>query len=173
MSALPIPADLTAPALAPSVNATMWRARSLVALGHSPARLARALGTSRTTVNRILLGEDWNPGSVLRRRIQQLWACWWSLVPPERTAGERRAASLARRRARENNWPCPAGLDDDIDGVPDYRPQCGWRRATGAGVAGDDPLGFARRPTEPRPNGQAASEASATARRPTQRRSRP
>ena len=143
MSALPIPDDSANPPLAPGVNATKWRARSLVALGHSPARIARALSTSRTTVNRILLGEDCDPGVVLRQRIQRLWNCWWSLVPPERTVGERRAANLARRRAQENNWPCPAGLDDDIDTVPGYRPHCGWRQAAGTGVAGDDPLGLA------------------------------
>jgi len=146
VSALPVPGESAATPLAPSLNATKWRARSLVALGHSPARLARALGTSRTTVNRILLGQDWDPGVILRQRIRHLWESWWSLVPPERTAGERRAASLARRRAGENNWPCPAGLDDEhIDTVAGYRPHCGWRQATGTGVAADDPLGLAAR----------------------------
>ena len=124
MSALPVPGESAATPLTPSLNATKWRARSLVALGHSPARLARALGTSRTTVNRILLGQDCDPGVILRQRIRHLWDSWWSLVPPERTAGERRREPGAppgggeqlalpgwsRRRAHRHRGRLPAAL---------------------------------------------------------------
>ena len=59
------------------------------------------------------------------------------------TRGERAAATLARRRAREAAWCTGMGLDDDLLDTPGYEPHCAWRPATGTGTAADDPLGVA------------------------------
>jgi hypothetical protein len=74
-------------------------------------------------------------------RIRDLYEQWWDLCPPTRTRGERAAATLARRRAREAAWCTGMGLDDDLLDVPGYEPHCAWRPATGTGTAADDPLG--------------------------------
>ena len=52
-------------------------------------------------------------------------------------AAERAAATTARRRAIAGNWCAGAGLDDDLIDIPGYRPQHGWKPATGTGVAPD------------------------------------
>ena len=132
-----------------STNGARWRLRSLLALGHSPERLARALGpdTDVRAVRRILSGQTREIRPLLRWRIARLHDCWWSLVPPERTPAEAAQAAAARARARRNRWCCPLGLDDDeLDIVPGYRPHCEWRPAAGTGTADDDPLGLAVRP---------------------------
>ena len=140
----PVPAcgwEQTAPAPV-SVSGARLRLRALVAIGHSPARIARALseGVSVRTVRLILAGE---PAALSARqldRIRGLYEQWWDLCPPERTRGERVAAAAARRRAQEASWCTGMGLDDDLLDTPGYDPQCAWRPATGAGVATDDPL---------------------------------
>jgi hypothetical protein len=126
----------------PSVPSARLRLRALVAIGHSPARIARALGggTSGRAVGRILTGEAGAIGARQLDRIRDLYEAWWDLAPPERTRGERVAASAARRRAAAEDWCTGAGLDDDLLDTPGYDPHCAWRPATGTGVAGDNPL---------------------------------
>jgi hypothetical protein len=125
-----------------SVPGARLRLRALVAIGHSPARIARALGegTSVRAVQRILRGETTAIPARQRDRIRDLYEAWWDLCPPERTRGERVATSAARRRAEAEQWCTGMGLDDDLLDVPGYEPRCAWRAATGTAVATGNPL---------------------------------
>jgi hypothetical protein len=141
----PLPAcerDAAAAAPAVSVFGARLRLRAMVAIGHSPARIARALGegTSTRTVQRLLCGAATGVPQHQLDRIADLYEQWWDLCPPKRTRGERTAATLARRRAQEAAWCTGMGLDDDLLDVPGYEPHCAWRPATGTGTAADDPL---------------------------------
>jgi len=125
--------------LRPSPNGTMWRLRALVAMGHSCTRMASATGISPATLRRIVRGEAVTVTRELRQVVIALFDAWWDKTPPCRTHQEKLAAHNARRRAALNNWPCPAGLDEDELDQPGYRPQCGWMAATGISVA-DQPI---------------------------------
>ena len=132
------------------VNAigTRLRLRALGAMGHSDARIARALGQPAWLVTKIVnrTARTVTPG--LKQDVLALYDAWWDKTPPERTPAERAAAAAARSRARRGGW-CPGmGLDDDDLDTPGYRPRATWRPATGAGVADDNPLGRRRLPTE-------------------------
>jgi hypothetical protein len=131
-----------------SVSGAQLRVRGLIAMGHSTERISRALGhgISARAVRRIARGDTIEIPPGLRRRIGRLYEHWWDLVPPERTAAERDAAAAARRWARRLGWCTGAGLDDDELDEPGYEPRCAWRRATGTGVATDNPLKV-RRPS--------------------------
>jgi hypothetical protein len=118
-------------------NGTMWRLRSLAAMGHGATRLAAALGVQVETVQKILRGEVALLCTELRDRTSQLWEAWWDKRPPESTKTERQAAAEARRRAERNKWCSPAGLDEDELDEPGYRPYSEYRPASGVGVAGD------------------------------------
>ena len=110
-------------------------------MGHSDARIARALGEPAWVVTKIMnrTARTVTPG--LRADVMALYDAWWDKRPPERTPAERAAAAAARSRARRGSW-CPGmGLDDDELDDPGYTPRCTWRPATGTGTAGDDPLG--------------------------------
>ena len=136
-----------ASAAAVSVPGVRLRLRALVAIGHSPARITRALGEgiSTRTVQRILYGAPTDLPQHQLDRIRDLYEQWWDLCPPTRTKGERTAATMARRRAQDACWCTGMGLDDDRLDEPGYDPQCSWRPATGTGVASDpDPLRLRR-----------------------------
>jgi hypothetical protein len=124
----------------PSVSGCALRLRALVAIGHGPVRLGHALGTSSHAIHRILTGETADIPPQRRRMITALYEEWWDLAPPERTRGERYAATAARRRAQREGWCAGAGLDDERLDQPGYVPQWSWRPATGTGVATDNPL---------------------------------
>ena len=130
--------------LHPSPNGTMWRLRALVAMGHSCTRMASATGIPPATVRRIVRGEALTITPELRQSVTALFDAWWDKAPPCRTRQEKFAAHGARRRAAVNNWPCPAGLDEDELDQPGYRPRCGWLPATGTSVA-DQPIPAHRR----------------------------
>jgi hypothetical protein len=121
-------------------NGTMLRLRSLVGMGHSAARLARALGVSERLVQRLIGGLVATVDPELRDRVRELHDAIWDLRPPERTPAERAAASAARRRAAEAGWCAPAGLDDDaLDEDTTYRPTHPYMPALGTGIAPDFP----------------------------------
>jgi hypothetical protein len=140
----PLPAcewqDITSASV--SASGARLRLRALVAIGHSPVRIARALGegVSVRTVRLALAGELAALSARQLGRIRDLYEAWWDVCPPECTRGERVAAAAARRRAREAAWCTGMGLDDDLLDTPGYEPHCAWRPATGTGVAADDPL---------------------------------
>jgi len=118
----------------------MWRLRALVAMGHTCSRMAAATGVPPATLRRIVRGEALTISPQLRQAITVLFDAWWDKTPPQRTRRGELAAGAARARAARNNWPCPAGLDEDDLDQPGYQPQCGWRHARGTGIAGDYPL---------------------------------
>jgi hypothetical protein len=129
---------------------TRLRLRALAAMGHSDARIARALGESPRVVTTVMSARARTVSRELRADVAALYEAWWDKRPPGRTPAERAASAAARSRARRSRW-CPGmGLDDDELDVPGYRPQAAWRPATGTGVAADDPLGtIAKRRTSP------------------------
>jgi hypothetical protein len=121
-------------------NGTMWRLRSLLAMGHDCARIARALGAPPGLVRRVVRGQAATVSREFQVRVCRLWDAWWDKTPPRRTLAQRRAGARARRQAERYDWPAAAGLDDDQLEVPGYRPWCRYRPATGTGTAPDHPL---------------------------------
>jgi hypothetical protein len=119
---------------------TMWRLRALVAMGHTCSRMAAAIGAPPPTLRRIVRGEALTISPELRQAVMALFDAWWDKTPPLRTRQEKLAAGNARKRAALNDWPPPAGLDEDDLERPRYQPQCGWRYAHGTGVADDYPF---------------------------------
>jgi hypothetical protein len=116
---------------------TRLRLRALHVMGHGSARIARALGARNTTIQELVNGGARTVSPQLRDAITDLYDMWWDKRAPERTRAERSAATLARRRAIAGNWCAAAALDDDQLDIPGYRPQYGWKPATGTGVAPD------------------------------------
>ena len=122
-------------------NSSMWRLRSLVAMGHTTGRIARALGTSSDMIEPLIRGERATITTSLRADINRLFDAWWDKRPPRQTPAEKTAACRALQRAAVNNWPCPAAMDEDELDLPGYKPSARWRYAQGTGIASDDPLG--------------------------------
>jgi hypothetical protein len=136
------PADIRAPRV--GANGSVWRLRSLIAMGHTTGRITAALGVSPNTVQALVRGERGTVTAGLAGDITRLFDAWWDKRPPRQTCGEKAAACKARQRAAVHNWPCPAALDDDELDLPGYKPTAGWRYARGTGTAEDDPLGKSR-----------------------------
>jgi hypothetical protein len=126
--------------LHPAPGGIMWRLRALIAMGHTCARMAAATGIPAATLRRIVRGQAHTISPELRHTVLELFDAWWDKTPPQRTRRERLAAGNARKRAALNNWPPPAGLDEDELDQPGYQPQHGWRHAHGTGTADDYPL---------------------------------
>ncbi len=89
------------------------------------------------TIRRITRGDAPTVSLKLRDAVIDLYDAWWDKRAPERTRFERSAATAARRRAIAGNWCAAAALDDDLLDIPGYRPQAGWKPATGTGIAPD------------------------------------
>jgi hypothetical protein len=113
------------------------RLRALHVMGHGSPRIARALGVRTTTIQQLVRADATTISPQLRDAITDLYEAWWDKRAPERTPAERGAATIARRRAIAGNWCAAAALDDDQLDVPGYRPQYGWKPATGTGIALD------------------------------------
>ena len=124
----------------PAPGGIMWRLRALVAMGHTCSRMAAAIGAPPPTLRRIVRGEALTISPELRQAVIALFDAWWDKTPPLRTRQDKLAAGNARKRAALNDWPPPAGLDEDQLDQPGYQPQYGWRHARGTGVADDYPL---------------------------------
>jgi hypothetical protein len=116
---------------------TMWRMRSLVAMGHDGTRIAHALAVSPHTIRKLLRGEEDHVSADLRDLACQLWNAWWDKRPAERTRDERRAAASARHQAQRRGWCTPLGLDEDELDEPGYRPYSRYRPAAGTGIAAE------------------------------------
>ena len=116
---------------------TRLRLRALHVMGHGSARIARALGTSEDTIQRLVRGDARTVSPQLRDAVADLYDAWWDKRAPERTRAERAAAARARRRAAAGNWCAAAALNDHQLDTPGYRPRAGYRPATGTGVAPD------------------------------------
>jgi hypothetical protein len=124
----------------PSPGGIMWRLRALVAMGHTCSRMAAATGIPPATLRRVVRGEAVTVSPELQQVVAALFDAWWDKTPPRRTRREKFAAANALKRAALNDWPCPAGLDEDQLDKPGYQPNCGWRPGRGTGVAGDYPF---------------------------------
>jgi hypothetical protein len=127
----------TVPRVRLDAGGTRLRLRALHVMGHSSARIARALGAREMTIRRLTRGDASTVSPQLRDAVTALYDAWWDKRAPERTRAERAAATLARRRAATGNWCAAAALDDDRLDIPGYRPRSRWRPATGTGVAPD------------------------------------
>ncbi len=126
---------------------TRLRLRALHVMGHGSARIARAIGASEDTIQRLVRGDARTISPPLRDAVADLYDAWWDKRAPTRTRAERAAAATARRKAIAGNWCAPAALDDDQLDTPGYRPRYGWKPATGTGVApGIRPPARRRRP---------------------------
>jgi len=113
------------------------RLRALHVMGHGSPRRARAPSVRKTTIQELVSGKARTISPHLRDAISDLYEAWWDKRASERTRAERAAAAAARKRAIAGDWCAPAALDDDQLDVPGYRPQYGWKPATGTGVAPD------------------------------------
>ena len=113
------------------------RLRALHVMGHSSARIARAVGASEKTIRKLVRGDAKTISPRLHDAITDVYDGWWDKRAPGRTRAERTAATIARRRAIAGNWCAGAGLDDDQLDIPGYRPTSGWKHATGTGTAPD------------------------------------
>ena len=82
----------------PDAAGTMWRLRSLVAMGHDSARIARALGVPPARAPGRPRRPAPSPSSSRPESTGQIYDAWWDKTPPRRTPAQRRAA--ARRCAR-------------------------------------------------------------------------
>jgi plasmid maintenance system antidote protein VapI len=116
---------------------TRLRLRALHVMGHSSARITRALGVRETAISELVRGDARTVSPELRDKVTALYDAWWDKRAPERTRFERNAAAAARNRAIAGNWCAAAALDDDQLDVPGYRPSQGWKPATGTGTAPD------------------------------------
>jgi hypothetical protein len=126
-------------------NGSMWRLRSLIAMGHTTQRIAAALGTTPGTINPLLTGQRGTVQEPLRDDINQLFDAWWDKHPPLATPEDKTARNHALGRAAVRNWPLPAALDEDQLDTLGYTPtDRRWRYAKGTGPAAEDPLGKQR-----------------------------
>jgi len=116
---------------------TRLRLRALHVMGHGSARIARALRVRATAIAELVRGDAATVSPHLRDAVTDLYDAWWDKRAPERTRAERAAAAAARKQAIAGNWCAAAALDDDQVDSPGYRPQYGWKPATGTGVAPD------------------------------------
>ena len=130
-----------AAAIRTDANGTMWRLRSLIAMGHDCARIARALGVPPALVRRVVGGQARTVTCAFAAAADQLWDAWWDKTPPQQTAAERRAATRALRQAEARDWPAAAGLDEDELDTPGYRPWCRYRPASRDGTRAGLPPG--------------------------------
>jgi hypothetical protein len=116
---------------------TIWRLRSLFAMGHGSSRIARAMNIRPETIRKLVRGDTATVSPAFRDLACALWNAWWDKRPPERTRSQRSAASAARRRAERHGWPAAAALDEDELDQPGYKPYSRYRPATGTGTAPD------------------------------------
>jgi hypothetical protein len=94
-------------------NGTVWRLRSLVAMGHDSTRIAGALDVSPGLVRRVVRGQPRTITAEFHTAACQLWDAWWDKTPLTRTPAQRAAAARALRQAARHDWPAAAGLDED------------------------------------------------------------
>ena len=123
-------AVITETAAQVDAGGTMWRLRSLIAMGHDAGRMAAALKLSPQLVEKVLRSLAGAVSAELRDLVCQLWDAWWDKHPPELSRSDRRAVGAARRRAERCGWCPPLGLNKDELDEPGYRPYSRYREAT-------------------------------------------
>jgi uncharacterized protein YerC len=75
--------DLARPGI--PAGGTRLRLRSLMAMGHDCARIARAAGASPAVIRKIVQGRASDVTPQLHARIRDVWEAWWDKTPPQRT----------------------------------------------------------------------------------------
>ena len=118
-------------------DGTRLRLRALHVMGHSSARIARAIGVDPTTIRDLVRGDATSISPQVHDAITTVYDAWWDKRAPGPTPAERSAATAARKRAIAGNWCAAAALDDDLLDTPGYQPAWGWKPATGTGIAPD------------------------------------
>ena len=116
---------------------TRLRLRALHVMGHSSARIARAVGADPRIIRALVRGAARTVDPELRDAIAAVYDAWWDKRAPATAPSQRRAATAARKRAIAGNWCAAAALDDDLLDIPGYQPPWGWKPATGTGTAPD------------------------------------
>ena len=102
---------------------TRRRLQALMWVGWSPRLLAARLGCSREVL-RVRLHDRQYVTAATAESVRALCARLWLQPPPERTPHERRAATMARKYAREHGF-VPLAAWDEIDD-PAATPVPGW-----------------------------------------------
>jgi hypothetical protein len=106
---------------------TQRRLQALIWNGWSMGLLAGRLGCARSVIRRrLLVFTRVYPAAAEEVRV--LYDGLWDQAPPEGTPREKRAATMARRYARENGFAPPLAWDDDTIDDPDASPAEGWER---------------------------------------------
>lgn len=112
----------------PHVDAagTRRRIEALVWNGWSLTGLAARLGWARPVLQHKMGSAHVAAASAEKVRV--LYDELWDQAPPEETKVEKRAATMARRYAREHGFAAPLAWDEDAIDDPDARPADGWER---------------------------------------------
>ena len=95
-------------------NGATLRLRSLQAMGHGSAGVARAIGCHEQTVQRLVSGRAPAISLRLHQAIVTVFDAWWAKRPPQQTRQGAAAATAARRRAARCDWCEPAAPDDEM-----------------------------------------------------------
>ena len=133
------------PAARIDANGTMWRLRSLLAMGHDCARIARALGVPPGLVRRVVRGQGRTVTCQFQRRRLPALGRLVGQDPAPAHSGSAACRRPALRQAKTRGWPAAAGTGRGparrarLPALVPYRP------ATGTGTAPDFP------PARPRP----------------------
>jgi len=106
---------------------TRRRLQALMYGGWSLGLLSARLGQSRQVL-RVKLRDRGRVTAATVRAVRELCDELWNQPPPGETKFERRAATMARRYARERGWVPLLAWDEDAIDDPDAVPVAGWRR---------------------------------------------
>ena len=114
---------------------TRLRLRALHVMGHSSARIARAVGASDKTIRKLVRGDAKTISPELHDAIADVYDAMVGQTRPRTQPPERTAASAARRRAIAGNWCARSGSRRRRARHPRLPPASGWKHATGTGTA--------------------------------------
>ena len=106
---------------------TKRRLQALMWNGWSLGLLSTRLGCSRQVLRRKLHFTSHATASTAAQ-VRALYDELWDQAPPEGTQPEKRAATMARRQARERGYVPALAWDDDTIDDPDATPADGWER---------------------------------------------
>jgi hypothetical protein len=107
------------PVASESVRFRTDAAMALAVMGHTPTRSARAAGLNPAYVREVVAGRL---PEVRRQVSQAVEDAYGESRDKTRRATAQRAAAGVRHRAGRERWVNPAGLNDDRQDQPDYRP---------------------------------------------------
>jgi len=122
------PAAALAAGAATDATGTRRRAQALIARGHTGTGIAPLVPMCHDHLEAIVSGRVTMVTARVARGMCAAYDQLWDQPPPTATPGQRRAATMARRRAERNNWPVPMAWDDDEIDNPDTPAPVGWRR---------------------------------------------